>query len=288
VRISNLLAAVCIASLFTPAARAALTPQKPYYPADFYSRIDEGLRDSDLKEILFTILSSGHTPTKEGHDTLSAHCANAASGCYEHTSLGYRGARQLLFGQIHLQRSGSGYSIYDVYCQTTITAKESKRQPPGPGLIPDPNVLNAEHTWPQSHFSRRFNTNLQKSDVHILYPVASDANSSRGNLDFGNVVTETTSPCAKARRGFTNDGTGEQFFEPPDAHKGNVARAIFYFSVRYKMRVPAEEEASLKAWSHLDPVDDFERARNDAIFAAQHDRNPFIDYPELADLISDF
>ena len=38
-------------------------------------------------------------------------------------------------------------------------------------------------------------------------------------------------------------------------------------------------------WHELDPVDDFERHRNDVIYSYQKNRNPYIDYPEFVELI---
>jgi hypothetical protein len=275
------------ALVISQSATAAFPPHA-YYPVEFYSLLENGLKDDALKTELFHILSQVHVHDAHGgSDSLAQHCPSGAH-CEEHLSLGYNQARRHMFGDIHLQRTNKGYAIYDVYCQTMNYAQDFHQSPPGPMEIPDSAVLNAEHTWPQSHFTHKFPTDLQKSDLNILYPVNSNANSSRGNLDFTNVVTETTSPCAAARRGYSNDGTGSQYFEPPAAHKGNVARAIFYFAVRYQMHVPAEEQASLRAWNHDDPPDDFERTRNDKVEAAQGNRNPFIDYPELIDRISKF
>jgi endonuclease I len=77
-------------------------------------------------------------------------------------------------------------------------------------------------------------------------------------------------------------------FEPPTEQKGNTARALLYFSVRYGMKIDLEEEQTMKEWSRLDPVDEEERARNERIFDLQKDRNPFVDYPELVEKISDF
>ena len=81
---------------------------------------------------------------------------------------------------------------------------------------------------------------------------------------------------------------GDNFFEPPKEHKGNVARALFYFSVKYKIAINDKEEEFLKRWDDLDPIDDEERARNDEIANIQMSRNPFIDFPNLADQISNF
>lgn len=101
------------------------------------------------------------------------------------------------------------------------------------------------------------------------------------------------------------------------ARRGDVARALMYLSVRYEggthsstgVTEPDLEltddrtliEASntggneakaymglksvLISWHHEDPVDDFERRHNEAVFAAQGNRNPFVDHPEYADCV---
>jgi len=48
-------------------------------------------------------------------------------------------------------------------------------------------------------------------------------------------------------------------------------------------------EDDMRHWHATDPVDDQERARNEEIFRNwQHNRNPFIDYPEWVNQITDF
>ncbi len=267
---------------------ARLSAEISYYPSDFYRHVENGERDAALKAELFKILSLIHVQSNGANDRLATSCANPKA-CVKHISLGYTAARRLLFGNLHLVESTPGaYAIRDVYCQKTVTKRDFTSRPPGPGQIPDPAVLNAEHTWPQSKFSAKFDRTLQKSDLHILFPVLSNANSSRNNNEFGDVVTPLSSPCKESVRGYTARGGSQVFFEVPDQHKGNVARAIFYFSTRYNLPVGSLQEDSLRAWHRLDPVDDAERTRNATIFSNQFDRNPFIDHPELVELISDF
>lgn len=270
-----------------PAFANRLKDKFDYYPDSFYEAVENGTNGTSLREALFDILSQAHIPQTGQGDRLIKSCPSSAKNCYKHTSLGYTAARTILFGELHLERYGSNYAIRDVYCQHLSVPKDYSRNPPGPGQIPDPEVLNAEHTWPQSKFSSRFDVMLQKSDLHILYPVLAEANTSRSNNEFNEVVTTVTSPCPLSKRGYSNTGNNI-YFEPPESHKGNAARAIFYFAIRYKMPVSAAQEASLRAWHHKDPPDDFERHRNEVIFAKQKVRNPFIDHPELVDLIPEF
>ena len=93
--------------------------------------------------------------------------------------------------------------------------------------------------------------------------------------------------CGIAKYGSPVVG-GNDGFEPPLTQKGNTARAIFYFSVRYKISIPKAEEDVLRRWNELDPVDQQEMDQNDAIQAVQGNRNPFIDFPTLANDISKF
>ena len=100
----------------------------------------------------------------------------------------------------------------------------------------------------------------------------------------GRAVNKT---CQTSRRGMAI-GSSLTAFEPPENHRGNVARALFYFSVRYKIQIDPLEEGYLRDWHREDPVDAEERKRNDEIFKIQQNRNPFIDEPLLVDDIRDF
>lgn len=270
-----------------PALALRLDRGIAYYPQHFYDRVEKGAQDDDLKQLLFKVLSSAHI-SGTGHDELTDECSKGDPNCYRHISLGYRPARQILFGSLHLIETSDGYAIQDAYCKRTVTAKDFKKDPPGPGKIPDSAVINAEHTWPQSRFTSRFSKEMQKSDLNILFPVISHANSARGNIEFGDVVTAVSSPCPLSKRGYAARGGTQDFFEVPDNHKGYVARAIFYFSVRYQSPVSDLEEEMLRQWHRQAPVDDFEKRRLEGIFAKQKVRNPFIDHPELVESITNF
>ena len=131
---------------------------------------------------------------------------------------------------------------------------------------------NREHVWPQSLLNYN---NTMTSDLHNLKPSNPNENSSRGNKYYDNVTTSST-------------------YEPRDEVKGDVARILFYMMTMYSVldlvnTAPSVYEMALLnvllQWHELDPVDDFERNRNEVIYSYQKNRNPYIDYPEFVELI---
>ncbi|MDX9731610.1 MAG: endonuclease [Bdellovibrionales bacterium] len=287
-RLFQIFAAVSVISAASSVEALSLSKQNTYYGSDFYSEVASGKKDKDLIATLRKILESRHLRNDGEMDTVGAQCDAAARDCYQHRSVGYSTARKYLMGQLHLEgTSEADYSVRDVYCEREYTNRDLGRGI-GPGRVPSANVINTEHTWPQSRFNGSMSKDTQKSDLHHLFPTHSEMNSIRGNHKFGEVtVPDRALPCPTAKFGSAN-GTSEDVFEPPTAHKGNVARSLFYFSVRYKLAIQPSEEAFLRKWHRLDPVDADEAERNHAIFLIQGNRNPFIDHPELVDLISDF
>ena len=258
-----------------------------FYPADFANQIQShSLKNETLINALNSLLTTNHQKNATGNDTLG--CATIGSaGCYTQTVLGYNGARLLLFGKIFLKKDTNGNYITDVYCQKHFGESAGI----GPNVIPEANKINCEHTWPQSKFSKAYPNEMQKSDLHHLFPADSKGNSIRGNNDFTDVSNDTgelaKAGCGTSKFGSSATSSG-QGFEAPLTHKGNIARALFYFSVRYKISIPKNEEDVLRRWNDLDPVDQEELDRNEAIQQVQGNRNPFIDFPGLANDINKF
>jgi len=247
------------------------------------------LRNEELKEKIKYILRSGHISNSvANYDDLVESC-DSKSNCRQQRSIGYDGAREFLFGKFYLIRLDNSYGVQDMYCNKVFTAADFKGGygAPAPGVVPDGTVVNTEHTWPQSRFTGKYAKEMQKSDLHHLFPTDSRMNSLRGNTIFGEVVKDQGKTCAGSRYG-QGQGTNRDVFEPPHEHKGRVARAIFYFSIRYDLPISSEEEVILKRWHKESPVDATELARNSEIQKIQGNRNPFIDYPELAEQIDNF
>lgn len=253
-----------------------------YYPQKSLDiLLNEKTTSTEIQNELFNILNKVHIINEHGEDELTDSCP-IDKKCYSQSeNVTYKMARIELFGSLHLEKNKEGYFLKDLYCNQTITENEGV----GPGLIPDSNIMNCEHTWPQSKFTTEFPNSLQKSDLHHLFPVNTRANSTRSNLPFaevnGRVVNNN---CTDSKQG-NAIGTKIKSFEPPTEHRGNVARALFYFSTRYKMTIDETEKKYLKKWHSEDPVDETERVRNEKIMNYQGNRNPYIDFPELVERI---
>ncbi|MCM2281742.1 MAG: endonuclease [Bdellovibrionaceae bacterium] len=264
-------------------ARFVAAPETvPYYGEQFYQIVRRGTRDEQLKQLVRLVLESAHVPRPGGFDAVLKSCPQSEQtrGCYGHRPLDYDAARVALMTELYGTRDGRVHVVRDVYCERDYTAMGFRGE--------STRSINTEHTWPQSRFTGRYPSSMQKSDLHHLFPTDSEMNSIRGNFKFAEVDRPVKAlKCPIAKFGHI-DGHSEYYFEPPVNHKGNVARALFYFSVRYQISIDSDEEEFLRQWNRMDPVDEPEFTRNEQIMKLQGNRNPFVDHPELADRIGDF
>ncbi len=259
----------------------------PYYGEDFYKDYQNNVFDEALVFRLKSVLRSFHITRSSQYDLVTDKC-DGLSFCYMHSPPRYKQARKLIVGSLFLSRDAdNSWQVFDVYCQRYRGASEFGKAIEPNSLI-DSKIVNVEHTWPQSLFSKKLSKEFQKADLHHLFPTDSFINSVRGSHPFGEVTQDKRIlKCPESRFGFGTSGSRE-VFEPPAPHRGNVARAMFYFSIRYDLEIDDLEEAVLRKWHQDDPVDQVESDRNDQIFEIQKNRNPFIDFPELAQRISNF
>lgn len=192
-----------------------------------------------------------------------------------HTSLGYNTGRDRMYENIDKQ---AGDTIECVY--TGIRIQAATR------TIAQNQGFDTEHTWPQGTFSQ---AEPMRSDIFHLYPTNSSANNTRGNYPFGKVVSGINWQVGGSKRGL--DYRNATVFEPRDVHKGDAARAMFYFITRYQNYqgyMDTVQENVLKEWSRFDTVSVTEAARNTKIAQYQGKRNPLIDHPEFLDRIASF
>ena len=162
------------------------------------------------------------------------------------------------------------------------------------------DCYNREHSFPKSWFD---DARPMYTDLFHLYPTDGYVNGRRSNNPFGEVdVPDYTSQAGCKLGPNATPGYSGTVFEPLDEYKGDFARTYFYMATCYEDRIASwgscpicngTDDQSfddwavdlLLKWNEQDPVSDKERARNDAVYVYQKNRNPFIDYPELVEKI---
>ncbi|MCI9844628.1 endonuclease [Flavobacterium pectinovorum] len=162
------------------------------------------------------------------------------------------------------------------------------------GYSNEGDCYNREHIIPQSVFDEKA---PMVSDAHFITPTDGKVNGMRSNYPHSVVVQASEKSLNESRLGVsTTAGYSGLVFEPIDEFKGDIARMYFYFATRYENTVSGYSYpmfngtsnkvftsaflSQLIAWHNQDPVSAREIARNNAIYARQNNRNPYIDHPE--------
>ena len=262
-----------------------LTMQAEVMPAGYYNAI-QGKVDAELKKALFQIIKGGercvyglneyHTTTKvQNGDTLWRKGDLEAYGTWH----GFRSSDQLSDG-----------TIWDMYSTT-------KRYFP----INDGSAagMDIEHSLPKSWWGG--NENDAYKDLYHLNPADRVANNNKSNYPPGFLNDSN-----KVNNGVFFMGKDKEWndyaFSVIDEYKGDFARAYFYIATAYHDMKWSDSYAQyvtnnsyltftpylievLLRWHRIDPVSEKEIHRLDAISSIQHNRNPFIEYPELVEYI---
>lgn len=156
-------------------------------------------------------------------------------------------------------------------------------------------IWNKEHVWACSQMGLggdkrpTSDTKNRSSDLHNLRVSCQNSNGLHGNKFYDNQIGDITF--------FPNiAGTPNESHNYSGDHRGDVARILFYMATMY-LELHLDDNLNtlddmsmgklsiLLEWNELDPVDAFEIQRNNRIYEYQGNRNPFIDYPNLADAI---
>lgn len=230
------------------------------YAIDYYEGT-HNLLDEDLKTALNDILGTGYQ--EASYDVARDEMFMVVDN-------------QLVNGQGSAQNTVTG-----VYTGEDAVGYANRQQ-----VQQAPYNFNTEHIYPQG----MFNQNLpMRSDLHHLAPTKIFANSARGNLRFGEVVSGVAVGSGGSMVG--NDSNGQEVFEPRDEQKGNNVRAIMYFVLRYQNYggfMSLQQANVCRDWNRDFPPDGIAIARNEAVYDFQNNRNPFVDYPQFADRIYAF
>lgn len=193
-------------------------------------------------------------------------------------------------------------TVWDMYSTCRFTMAEANK---AQNSVCD--GWNKEHSIPQSWFNEG---SPMKSDLFHVYPTDARVNNFRSNLPYGEVNGQNG---AGFPDNYRNHGLGKKgsntfpgytgsVFEPADEYKGDFARTYFYMVARYRDKsftssggnaVFTSSKTNLTTfaknlfmkWHRQDPVSQKEIDRNEAVYKLQNNRNPFIDYPDLAEYI---
>ncbi len=214
----------------------------------------------------------------------------------EHTVLSYGDLWDLYYES---DVTAEGY-IWDMYSTSKYTP--GKNQCGNYTSIGD--CYNREHSMPKSWFDDR---SPMYSDAFHLYPTDGKVNGQRSNYPFGecsggSYVQSSGSVKALGRLGTsTFSGYAGKVFEPDDQYKGDFARTYFYMAAAYNSQIGTWSSDQLAGnsypcftawsvnllmkWHREDPVSQKELDRNEVVYEWQQNRNPFIDYPDLAEYV---
>lgn len=240
-------------------------------PGNYYSKC-ENLSGKSLLEALFNTMSS-------------------------HTNVGYDGLWDVYETSDIYPSDGK---VWDMYSTKHWTVNQN--QCGNYSVVGD--CYNREHSFPKSWFSKG---SPMVSDAYHIYPTDGKVNGQRSNFPYGECANGTTLPSHDGIRALgklgscTFAGYTGTVFEPDDQYKGDFARSYFYMAAAYYDKIKGWSSEMLNGtqypafstwalnlllkWHRQDPVSSKEISRNDAVYAYQHNRNPFIDHPEMVEYI---
>lgn len=208
-----------------------------------------------------------------------------------HTDVGYKGLYDVY--ETSDDRNGQ---VWDMY--STCTWYHGNKKCGNYSNICD--CYNREHMIPQSWFDK---ASPMVSDAFHIYPTDGKVNGIRSNYPHGETNASAIGGKGLGKLGASSVlGYSGTVYEPADEYKGDIARTYFYFVTRYEDQLSSFDKNDVLTgntypsltdwfyklmlkWHRNDPVSQKEIDRNEAVYAHQHNRNPFIDYPELAEHI---
>lgn len=262
-----------ILSFFLPFALLG-QPKAGYYNAAI------GKSDAALKTQLYSIISTGTTDV--GYD-----------GLYS------------IYQTSDNTTSGKVWDMYSMKADGTAAYYYSHNGATCGNYNAEADCYNREHTFCDSWLGK---ASPQRSDAYHIVPTDGYVNNRRSSYPHGKVASASWTSTNGSKLGTSDATTGYSgtVFEPIDEYKGDFARMYFYVSTRYESKIagwvgngsageilagntyPAYKSwfyGLMLKWNTQDPVSQKEITRNNAIEVYQHNRNPFIDHPELAEFI---
>lgn len=231
---------------------------------------------------------------------------------------GFYGQTDLDVYYDHTPASNTTSILLDIYSEIPSgpdAYEYTSAQMSGGGATVEGGGYNREHMMPQSTFYSNY---PMYSDLFYVIPTDAKINQSRSNYPYGisstvpsKILATFTNTSKIGRSEIPNLPYTGYVYEPIDEFKGDVARSLLYFAVRYEGKLgtfkyttnasPASDAspldgteerafepayiAMLLQWHQQDPVSQREIDRNNIVYGIQKNRNPFIDNPNWVNAI---
>jgi len=252
-------------------SKSSTSKKEGEYPTDvygdYYKNCLSWQNGSELKQKLYTAMHDGFVGLKyDGNWDVNM---NADEDIYNHLFVDQLYTDDLLLKTDHKSNdNGEGWDREHCFAKTLIMEN------------PDTSIIGPV------------------TDFHNLYAAWTQANKTRSNLNYGEFKPgekeSSSSPVGY------NKFSSEKYEPGSNIDKGKVSRAIFYMATMYgdaTYGLYLREEtcgtgdkchgnlSDLLNWNDNE-VTLGEYKHNDTIYTKyQHNRNPFIDYPELVDYV---
>ncbi len=212
-----------------------------------------------------------------------------------HTNIGYGDNTWDAFEKTDVREVNGKLCWWDMYSSNNVPVESGH-----PGM-------NIEHSVANSCWGGTKNDAY--NDLFHLNPSDATANNRKSNYPLGIVSGTPHWTNGVTVVGHPGEGTGggaNWVYEPHDMYKGDFARVYFYIFTVYDdiswgsyndgrdaMYDCSGSTAEFKQWAIdmllkwnvEDPVREKEVNRNAGIYAIQHNRNPYIDIPDLAEYV---
>jgi deoxyribonuclease-1 len=279
--------------LLTVSSLFALESYENYEPQKFFNTNDvDTFFSSDAGELLKKIIVNGNEYyMQEDGDLFDEDVATIDDNFLQVRSSRYSfgKSKRLLAVKIYPTHKKAFYSNCD------YTVKEKK-------LIPLPKTcgfhyrknknrserIEWEHVVPAWHFGhqlkcwqnggrmtcRQNNSKFKQmeADMHNLVPAIGEINGDRSNFRYGMVEgEERVYGKVDMEILFSNKKA-----EPRPKVYGDIARIYFYMRDRYGLRISKKQEKMLIAWNNMDPVDRWEKKKNQLVKELQGDENLYV------------
>ncbi len=249
-----------------PNEKIKIAAKKLAYQYDYYSSIASWTNGEDLKNKLETLLNDeSFVGIKYNSNWLPNQNADESEDNIDNVYLLYSQNEDL---KTNTKSSGLGWDREHLFCASLLTGKSTSEATKTVGIA---------------------------TDFHNLYASHTDGNNSRGNKNMGFVDIDDPATNIKTENYISNPTT---FMPTSSEDQGIASRSIFYMATKYATSdgIYVREAtcssgdkchgnlSTMLEWNKND-VTRHELKHNEAIEELQHNRNPYVDFPELVDYV---